>query len=105
MAKGPVSILGLRDQSEVEDGRGARVSRGDHRMNESEAAPSVEPPILDRSERGGNVGLLVTLALSLVFAAGVFAMLDRTRAEPYVLGLLGLLAVVGVFSLFAGAIG
>lgn len=74
-------------------------------MNDSEAAPSVEPPILDRSERGGNVGLLVTLALSLVFAAGVFAMLDRSRAEPYVLGLLGLLAVVGVFSLFAGAIG
>jgi two-component system cell cycle sensor histidine kinase/response regulator CckA len=74
-------------------------------MSESEAAPSVESPIVDRSERGGNVGLLVALALSLVAAAGVFAVLDRTSAEPYVLGLLGLLAVVGVFSLFAGAIG
>jgi two-component system cell cycle sensor histidine kinase/response regulator CckA len=74
-------------------------------MNDSEAVPSVEGPVVDRTERGGNVGLLVTLALSLVVAAGVFALLDRSAAEPYVLGLLGLLAVVGVFSLFASAIG
>lgn len=74
-------------------------------MSDSEAAPSVEAAVIDRSERGGNVGLLVALALALVTAAAVFAMLDRTAAEPYVLGLLGLLAVVGVFSLFAGAIG
>jgi two-component system cell cycle sensor histidine kinase/response regulator CckA len=74
-------------------------------MSESDAAPSVETPIVDRSERGGNVTLLVTLALSLVAAAGTFALLDRTLAEPYVMGLLGLLAVVGVFSLFGGAVG
>ncbi|WP_181707510.1 cell cycle histidine kinase CckA [Chthonobacter rhizosphaerae] len=74
-------------------------------MSDSDAAPSVEAAVIDRSERGGNVGLLVALALALVTAAAVFAMLDRSSAEPYVLGLLGLLAVVGVFSLFAGAIG
>ncbi|WP_244635793.1 cell cycle histidine kinase CckA [Chthonobacter albigriseus] len=74
-------------------------------MTEAEVGPTVEAALIDKSDRGGNVGLLVALALSLVTAAAVFAMLDRTRAEPYVLGLLGLLAVVGVFSLFAGAIG
>lgn len=74
-------------------------------MNDSEAAPPAETPIVDRSERSGNVGLLVTLALALVMAAAIFALLDRTSAEPYVLGLLGLLAVVGVFSLFGGAVG
>lgn len=75
-------------------------------MNETEpSAPSIETPIVDRSERGGNVGLVIALALALVAAAAVFAVLDRAAAEPYVLGLLGLLAVIGVFSLFAIAIG
>ena len=74
-------------------------------MGDNDQAPSVETPIVDRSERGGNVGLVVALAVALVTAAAVFALLDRDRAQPYVLGLLGLLAVVGVFSLFAGAVG
>ncbi len=74
-------------------------------VSDSDAAPSVEAPIVDRSERGGNVALLVTLAVSLVAAAATFALLDRSRAEPYVMGLLGLLAVVGVFSLFGVAVG
>jgi two-component system cell cycle sensor histidine kinase/response regulator CckA len=74
-------------------------------MSDSDAAPSFEAPIVDRSERGGNVGLLVVLALSLVAAATAFALIDRSFAEPYVMGLLGLLAVVGVFSLFGGAVG
>ena len=74
-------------------------------MGDNDQAPSVETPIVDRSERGGNVGLVVALAVALVTAAAVFALLDRDQAQPYVLGLLGLLAVVGVFSLFAGAVG
>lgn len=75
-------------------------------MNETEqSAPSVETPIVDRSERGGNVGFVIALALALVAAAAIFAVLDRPSAEPYVLGLLGFLAVIGVFSLFAIAIG
>ncbi|ODN68694.1 cell cycle histidine kinase CckA [Methylobrevis pamukkalensis] len=73
--------------------------------SESDGLPTVEPAVVDRSAKTGNVGLLVLLAVALVTAAGVFAILDRASAEPYVMGLLGLLAVVGVFSLFAGAIG
>ncbi|WP_321338144.1 cell cycle histidine kinase CckA [Breoghania sp.] len=62
-------------------------------------------PVIDRSERSGSIGLLVLLALILVGAAGAIAFMSREQAEPYVLGMLGLLAVVGVFCLFAGAIG
>ncbi|AXS41197.1 response regulator [Breoghania sp. L-A4] len=62
-------------------------------------------PVIDRSERSGSIGLLVLLGLGLVAAAGGLAFMSREQAEPYVLGLLGLLAVVGVFCLFAAAIG
>ncbi|MDJ0932073.1 response regulator [Breoghania sp.] len=69
--------------------------------------PSLRPsgPVIDRSERSGSIGLLVLLALGLVVAAGAIVVMSREQAEPYVLGLLGLLAVVGVFCLFAGTIG
>ncbi|MEP3278117.1 MAG: response regulator [Stappiaceae bacterium] len=62
-------------------------------------------PVVDRIERSGNIGLLMLLALALVAAAIVIAVLGREQAEPFVLGLLGLLAVIGVFFLFATAIG
>ncbi len=63
------------------------------------------PPVIDRSEKSGNIVLLMLLAVGLVAAAAAFALMSRENAEPYVLALLGVLAVVGVFSLFAGAIG
>lgn len=72
-------------------------------MSEIDARPP--QPVIDRSERSGNVGLLMFLALALVVAAAAFGMMSQEQAEPYVLGLLGILSVVGVFSLFAGAIG
>lgn len=72
-------------------------------MSETDARPP--QPVIDRSERTGNIGLLMLLALGLIAAAAAFALMTREQAEPYVLALLGILAVVGVFSLFAGAIG
>ncbi|MBB4301805.1 two-component system cell cycle sensor histidine kinase/response regulator CckA [Rhodobium orientis] len=74
-------------------------------MSRIDAAPSAREPIIDRTERTGNIGLLIFLAVALVTAAGAFAFMSREQAEPYVLALLGVLAVIGVFSLFAGAIG
>ena len=74
-------------------------------MNTIDGEPSPTGPVIDRSERSGNIGLLIILAVALISAAAAFAFMSREQAEPYVLGLLGLLAVVGVFSLFAGAIG
>ena len=62
-------------------------------------------PVYDRQARTGSIGLLVGLALSFVAAAAVLAMVKPEQAAPYVQILLGLLAVVGVFALFAGAIG
>ncbi|MBO6893315.1 MAG: response regulator [Roseibium sp.] len=62
-------------------------------------------PMISRPERSGNIGLLIGLALLLVGAAAAFAVMDRAVAQPFILALLGILAVIGVFCLFAGAIG
>jgi two-component system, cell cycle sensor histidine kinase and response regulator CckA len=62
-------------------------------------------PMISRPERSGNIGLLIGLALLLVGAAAAFAVMDREVAQPFILALLGILAVIGVFCLFAGAIG
>ena len=78
-------------------------------MSSLETQTRQNDPVIDRSERSGNVGLLIILAVVLVAAAGAFAAMSaymsREDVEPYVLALLGVLAVIGVFSLFAGAIG
>jgi len=62
-------------------------------------------PVADRPERDGSVGLVVLLALALAVAAVGLAMVSREMAEPFVLAILAGLAVVGVFCLFAGAVG
>jgi two-component system, cell cycle sensor histidine kinase and response regulator CckA len=69
-------------------------------MSRTEPGPS-SPAV----ERSGNIGLLIALAVGLIAAAVTFSMMGKDEAEPYVLALLGVLAVIGVFSLFAGAIG
>src|SRR5215213_2841483 len=57
-------------------------------------------PAIDRSgERGGSIGLL--LGGSVI----AFLFIGRANAQPYILALLSVLAVIGVFSLFAGAAG
>ncbi|MDA7948903.1 MAG: response regulator [Hyphomicrobiaceae bacterium] len=55
--------------------------------------------------RDSGIGLLVLLAVGLAMAAVALAMLNRDVAEPYVLAVLGGLSVIGVFALFAGAVG
>lgn len=72
-------------------------------MSELDEGP--REPMIDRSERSGSIWLLIALALALVAAASGFALMDKVQAEPFVLALLGFLAVIGVFCLFAGAIG
>ncbi|MCE1237640.1 MAG: response regulator [Hyphomicrobiales bacterium] len=62
-------------------------------------------PRVDRGARSGSIGLLIALALSFVVAAAALAVIKPDQAAPYVQVILGLLAVVGVFALFAGAIG
>ncbi|MBI4273734.1 MAG: PAS domain-containing protein [Rhizobiales bacterium] len=69
-------------------------------LNEGERRASV-----DRSRRGGSVGLVLLVAVALVGAAIGLLFIGRANAEPYILSLLAVLATTGVFSLFALASG
>lgn len=53
----------------------------------------------------GSIGWVLLLAGALVAAAVLVAFLDRETARPVILGLLSVLAVAGVFLLFALAVG
>jgi two-component system cell cycle sensor histidine kinase/response regulator CckA len=74
-------------------------------MTDINAPMRYAEPAADRTERDGSVGLVVLLALALAVAAVGLAMVSREMAEPFVLAILAGLAVVGVFCLFAGAVG
>ncbi|MEZ5839582.1 MAG: response regulator [Hyphomicrobiales bacterium] len=74
-------------------------------MSTGEGQSSATGPVIDRPVKSGNVGLLLLLA-GLLGAAGVgFALMEREAAEPLALGLLSLLAVVGVVMLAAMTVG
>src|SRR5947209_2131026 len=61
---------------------------------------------IDRSgDRGGSIGMVLAVALLLVGSVIAFLFIGRANAQPYILALLSALAVIGVFSLFAGAAG
>ncbi|MEZ0278676.1 cell cycle histidine kinase CckA [Methyloceanibacter sp.] len=74
-------------------------------MTDIDAPMRYAEPAADRTERDGSVSLVVLLALALAIAAVALAMLSREMAEPFVLAILAGLAVIGVFCLFAGAVG
>ncbi len=70
--------------------------------------PSVQTPIngsIDRSEQPGRVGLLLMLAALLVGAAIGLSFVANEQAQALIVWLLALLAMAGVFFLFAMAIG
>ena len=74
-------------------------------MEQVDEVNAGQVPVIDRGGKTGSIGLLVALALSFVAAAAILAVVKPEQAAPYVQVILGLLAVVGVFALFAGAIG
>src|SRR4029079_1316357 len=62
------------------------------------------PTAVDRTgDKGGSIGMVLAVALLLVGSVIAFLFVGRSNAQPYVLTLLSALAVIGVFSLFAGA--
>ena len=63
------------------------------------------PAVVDRSARGGSIGMVLLVAVALVGAAVGLLLIGRGNAGPYILGLLAALAMAGVFSLFAMATG
>lgn len=56
-------------------------------------------------ERRGSIRFVLVIALALIAAAAGLLFLGRAEAEPYVLGLLAVLGMIGVFSLLATATG
>src|SRR3978361_1026059 len=63
-------------------------------------APAHEP-----ARRNGSIVLVLLVAGAIVAAAVAFMTLGRAPAQPYILGVLALLAMVGLFNLFAFAAG
>src|SRR5580704_14600885 len=57
------------------------------------------------ARRSGSIVLVLLVAFGIVAVAVALMTIGRSRAEPYILGLLALLAVVGLFNLFAFAAG
>ena len=67
--------------------------------------PPASEPAIDRSGRSGSIGLVVLLAAALVGAGLAISFLKGEAAQPWILALLAALSIVGVFALFAGAVG
>ena len=55
--------------------------------------------------RGGSIVLVLLVAGALVAVAVALMTIGRAQAQPYILGLLAILAMVGLFNLFAFAAG
>ena len=65
-------------------------------------AGSVAP---EPARRSGSILLVLLVAGAIVAAAVAFMTLGRSQAQPYIIGMLALLAMVGLFTLFAWAAG
>src|SRR3982074_3386872 len=68
--------------------------------------PSREPfAAHEPARRGGSIVLVLLVAFGIVAVAIALRTTGRAQAQPYILGLLALLAMVGLFNLFAFAAG
>ena len=59
----------------------------------------------DRTERAGSPGLVLLFAACLVAPIAAFSILPKDEAGTMVIGLLTVLAVIGIFALFGYAVG
>jgi two-component system cell cycle sensor histidine kinase/response regulator CckA len=66
-----------------------------------------QPPMTvhEPARRSGSIFLVLLVAGGIVAAAVALMTIGRAQAQPYILGLLALLAMVGLFNLFAFAAG
>ena len=74
------------------------------------AEPDTDPPpepiaAHEPARRGGSIVLVLLVAGGIVAVAIALMTIGRAQAQPYILGLLALLAMVGLFNLFAFAAG
>src|SRR6266496_2496468 len=81
------------------------MRQSDARIGMATQDLSETPKLVERGERAGSIGMVLLVALALIGAAVAFLLIGRNDAQPYILAFLSALAVIGVFSLFAGAAG
>jgi two-component system cell cycle sensor histidine kinase/response regulator CckA len=68
--------------------------------------PATEPFVAHGPvRRGGSIVLVLLIAAGIVAVAVWLMTIGRSQAQPYILGVLALLATVGLFNLFAFAAG
>ena len=85
--------------------RGGIRMAGKDRMARRSGAPVQQQPIIDQGSRPGPVTRLVVFTIVLAVAAVVFSLFRDRLGEQFLLGLLGVLAMIGTGYLFATAIG
>jgi len=73
---------------------------------ETDNDPSPEPFLAhEPARRSGSIVLVLLVAAGIVAVAVALMTIGRAQAQPYILGVLALLAMVGLFNLFAFAAG
>ncbi|WP_426443223.1 cell cycle histidine kinase CckA [Bradyrhizobium genosp. P] len=73
---------------------------------ETKDHPATEPFVAHGPvRRGGSIVLVLLIAAGIVAVAVWLMTIGRSQAQPYILGVLALLATVGLFNLFAFAAG
>ena len=108
----PGIVLRVRNR---QDSSGANPLRGVHAwgtksavMAQQDLTGEIGRTAVDRTrsgQHGGSIGLVLLIAVALVGAAVALLFIGRSNAEPYILALLAVLAMIGVFLLFALAAG
>ncbi len=74
-------------------------------MNRDTHSDNYPAPLVDQNNQPGAVLRLMVLGMVLVGAAVIFAYYKERLGEPFLLGMLGILAMIGVFYLFASVMG
>ena len=73
---------------------------------ETDSHPPTEPLAAhEPARRGGSIVLVLLVAAGIVAVAVALMTIGCAQAQPYILGVLALLAMVGLFNLFAFAAG
>src|SRR5216117_3930986 len=73
---------------------------------ETDSHPPTEPfADHEPARRGGSIVLVLLVAAGIVAVAVALMTIGRAQAQPYILGVLALLAMIGLFNLFAFAAG
>jgi two-component system cell cycle sensor histidine kinase/response regulator CckA len=74
-------------------------------MTKSRQADNFSEPLVDRGGRAGTALRILLLALVLIGAAAAFVVFKSSLDNEMVLGVLGVLAMVGIFFLVSSIIG